>query len=517
MVPRFMKSQTFLKEIIFLFGLFALVLILSTACVPEKTPISPTNSPTIEIVTPTEMPPAPTEEGGQIQASPTPKETEPPGVTPRENIQYHITAQLDFIHKQVFVEETIRLPHPGQGQLMEIMLVVPPNAWLNVFSIQSIKVQGIPLGSDYSLEGVRLTIPLEQPWLPGEIQDLSIQYKLILPILNAREGYGPSPFGYTTLQTNLVDWYPMIPPYQEDEGWVAHNPWIFGEYLVYPVADFQVSLEILNGPDLVVAASAEAQQDGTQLIYTLEEGRNFVFSISPDYQVLEREVNGTKVYGYVFTPYLIPGQAAFNTTIEALSLYSELFGPYKQSSLSMVQADFNHGMEYEGLYFQSRGFFDTYNGSEQSYLVTIAAHETAHQWWYGQVANDQALEPWLDEALCTFSELLYYEKLYPDSVDWWWTTRVNYYKPSGVINRSIYDYSEYTDQYLAYRNATYLQGAKFLDALRKVMGDEIFFVFLREYAGEYKNQITTGEDFFSLLNSYLDLNSLVWLPSYFQE
>ena len=183
----------------------------------------------------------------------------------------------------------------------------------------------------------------------------------------------------------------------------------------------------------------------------------------------------------------------------------------------MVQADFNHGMEYEGLYFQSRGFFDTYNGSEQSYLVTIAAHETAHQWWYGQVANDQALEPWLDEALCTFSELIYYEKLYPDSVDWWWTTRVNYYEPSGVINRSIYDYSEYTDQYLAYRNATYLQGAKFLDDLRKVMGDETFFVFLREYAGQYKNQITTGEDFFSLLNSYLDLNSLVWLPSYFQE
>jgi len=49
------------------------------------------------------------------------------------------------------------------------------------------------------------------------------------------------------------------------------------------------------------------------------------------------------------------------------------------------------------------------------------------------------------------------------------------------------------------------------------MGDEIFFAFLREYAGEYKNQITTGEDFFALLNSYLDLNSLVWLPSYFQE
>ena len=174
-------------------------------------------------------------------------------------------------------------------------------------------------------------------------------------------------------------------------------------------------------------------------------------------------------------------------------------------------------MEYEGLYFQSRGFFDTYGGSEQSYLVTIAAHETAHQWWYGQVANDQALEPWLDEAFCTFSELIYYEKLYPESADWWWATRVNYYQPAGVINRSIYDFREFSDQYLAYRDATYLQGAKFLDDLRNAMGEENYLKFLREYAGTYKDQIVSGEDFFALLSSYLDLDSLPWLTEYFRE
>jgi aminopeptidase N len=189
-------------------------------------------------------------------------------------------------------------------------------------------------------------------------------------------------------------------------------------------------------------------------LYSLEQGRNFVFSISPDYQIFEQEVNGTTVYGYVFVPYPIPGKAAFNTTVEALTLFSEYFGPYNQSGLSMVQADFDHGMEYEGLYFQSKAFFNTYNGSEQSYLIMIAAHETAHQWWYGQVANDQALEPWLDESFCTFSELLCYENLYPDSVSWWWEKRVNYFQPHGVINRPIYAFG--TNQYLEYRNATYL-------------------------------------------------------------
>ena len=181
----------------------------------------------------------------------------------------------------------------------------------------------------------------------------------------------------------------------------------------------------------------------------------------------------------------------------------------------MVQADFNHGMEYEGMYFQSRGFFDTYGGSEQSYLIAIAAHETAHQWWYGKISNDQAFEPWLDEALCTFSELAYYEHLYPQSVDWWWGTRVNYYDPDGRIDRSIYDFQEYIDQYLSYRNATYLQGAKFMAALKNELGDEQLYDFLREYTTRYQDQIVTSEDFFVLLGEYIEVGSLEWLEEYF--
>ena len=272
----------------------------------------------------------------------------------------------------------------------------------------------------------------------------------------------------------------------------------------------------IENPALVVAASTIGDQTGDRIHYSIKEARNFVFSISPEYVVLEEELNGTIVYGYVFPPYLVPGRAAFDATLESLALYSDLFGDYSQSSFTMVQADFNHGMEYEGLYFQSKGFFDTYNGSVGSYLVTIAVHETAHQWWYGLVANDQGLEPWLDEALCTYSELLYFERLYPQAVDWWWATRVNYYTPEGVIDRSIYDYTEFTDQYLAYRNATYLQGAIFLNELRNLLGEEMMIEFLREYAEIYANKIAYQKDFFSLLEQYYEVESIDWLGDYFR-
>jgi aminopeptidase N len=96
----------------------------------------------------------------------------------------------------------------------------------------------------------------------------------------------------------------------------------------------------------------------------------------------------------------------------------------------VVEAGFADGMEYDGLYFLGREYFAAYDGTPQNYLTALAAHETAHQWWYGLVGNDQALEPWLDEALCTYSELLFYEAVYPDLVDWWWTFRVNRFQPS---------------------------------------------------------------------------------------
>jgi hypothetical protein len=459
---------------------------------------------------------SPTTIAAVVSETPTPESPTPTQQPQPERIHYSITADLDYEYQTVSVEELITIPHPGGGPLSELALVVPPNAWPGVFWLEEISWASGENIQGYALEGVRLSIPLVEPWQPGAARQLNIRYQLQLPVQNAREGYGPSPFGYTALQTNLVDWYPMVPPYQEGIGWVIHDPYLFGEYLVYPLADFQVDLSY-HTPTLVVAASSLPVQEGNLLHYNLERGRNFVFSISPDYQVLEGETLGIKVFGYIFPAYQYPGQAAFQATIEALELYSKLYGPYGQDSFSMVQADFNHGMEYQGLYFQSRGFFDTYTGSQDSYLISIAVHETAHQWWYAQVANDQALEPWLDEALCTFSELVYYDALYPAMVDWWWATRVNYYQPEGVIDRSIYGFREYTDQYLNYRNATYLQGAKFLARLRDSLGDEIFFAFLREYASRYQGEIVTGDDFFSLLGEFVDLDQLDWLGEYFGE
>jgi hypothetical protein len=53
-----------------------------------------------------------------------------------------------------------------------------------------------------------------------------------------------------------------------------------------------------------------------------------------------------------------------------------------------------------------------------------------------------------------------------------------------------------------------------MDKLRSSLGEDRFSAFIKEYAENYANQISTGEDFFSTLNAYIELDSLTWLPEY---
>ncbi|MBU1661000.1 MAG: hypothetical protein KKD28_05960, partial [Chloroflexi bacterium] len=476
------------------------------------------SSPTPIVATDTPVPPTETRiPSTPMVAQSTP--TLPPTLAPTLNTatlpppQYVISATLDYGWRVLTIEQDIVYPNTSSEFIPTLMLVVQPNWYPDVFHLTDLAWgDGQPV-QDYTLDGIRLQIPLAEALTPGKTLQLSLTYELTLPLLSALEGFGPNPFGYTSRQTNLTDWYPFVPPYIEGRGWLVHNPWFYGEHLVYPLADFEVEIRITDAPDgIVIAASALDEGDGDVHVYRMEGSRNFVWSASPEYRVFQEQVGEVSVLGYAFPYDVIPGEAAFTATVDALELYTQLFGPYPFESLSMVQADFDHGMEYQGLYFLSKAFYSTYEGSAASYLVTIAAHETSHQWWFGLVGSDQALEPWLDEALATYSERLFLENLYPEALDWWWNYRVSWYEPTGWVDTSIYD----AGGYLPYRNAVYLNGALFLEDLRALVGDEAFFAFLQDYASRNPDGPVTGDDFFAILREHSDADWSGLVAEYFR-
>jgi hypothetical protein len=61
-----------------------------------------------------------------------------------------------------------------------------------------------------------------------------------------------------------------------------------------------------------------------------------------------------------------------------------------------VLPDVRGGIEYPGAILL---------GTRQDRDAT-ASHEVAHEWFYGLVGDDQARDPWLDEAFATYAEAL---------------------------------------------------------------------------------------------------------------
>ncbi len=482
---------------------------------------SPTNfQQAVSTSTPSTTIPSSQATATQPLPSPSASSTEDPGVTPTspppQDTRYILTADFDYDRHQLIVEEVIQYTNRSPDTLVDLILMVEAAAYSGTFNLENVSWENGQAIWNYSLQGNQLHIPLPLPLAPNESLGLSLSYQLNLPSPIPSPTTRPVPFGYTARQTNLVDWYPFIPPYITGQGWRAHNPGYYGEHLVYETADFTVNLRLASGQqNLIIAASAPAQVDGEWYRYNYEDARNFAWSASPYYQVITSTVGTVTVLSYAFPVQEDANQAVLKTTSQALDLFSQLFAAYPHQTLSVVEADFLDGMEYDGLYFLSKGFYNLYQGTPAEYLITIAAHETAHQWWYGLVGNDQALEPWLDEALCTYSERLYYENFYPEALDWWWDYRINYYQPHGWIDTSIYNPHGEAEAFRSYRDAVYLNGAIFMEELRNLIDNQNFFSFLKDYAQGNRGKLSSADVFFSILNNHTQANIQPLLDKYF--
>ncbi len=467
---------------------------------PTWTPVPPTFTPP---PSDTPIPPSPTE---PVSGLPSDTPLAPsPTVVPAARTQYTITAYLDYAAHTVSVGETIVYPNLTGAVLGSLVLAVEPNLWRGGFVLDSLLVDG-QAAYGYTLTAGRLEIPLAALLPPNGTVVVSITYRLYLPYAGSVNIYG-----YNGLQVNLLDWYPFVVPYDPAQGWILHDPSNVGEHLVYDEADFDVTLQ-LNDKALTVAASAPAEWNGNGWHYRLT-GRMFTMSVSNAYQEATLNAGSVPVTCYFFGSDADAAYALLNQLVNAVVTYSSYFAPYPYQSLSVVEAAvYPDGMESDGLFFLGRKFYENYDRTVGNDLITIGVHETAHMWWFGLVGNDQAVEPWLDEAIATYMEHIFYEVNYPSYVNWWWGYRVNNYNPTGWVDNNIYN----AGAFRPYVNSVYLRGAQFLDALRIRIGDDAFFAFLRDYATQMSGRRATADDFFRILRQHTTVDFYDIEVEYFQ-
>jgi hypothetical protein len=424
---------------------------------------------------------------------------------------YSLTTTFDYDRHFITVDETLHYPNQTGESLGSLTMAIAANLWPNCFQLKNLTVDDRPV-TDFSLSGHRLDVPLPAPLASGSTVELNLRYSLFLPYTDQTHSLRARIFGYGELQTNLTNWYPFIVPFI-DGDWVLHEPWSHGEYLVYPLADFSVDLKFTNPDNApIVAASGAPQSNGEYTRYTLTEGRAFALSASRDFQVTSLQVGEIQVSSYFFPIYKRAGEGALIASKQAIEVFSRTFGTYPHKTLSIVVADFMDSMEYSALYFNSRSFYDQFDGTPQNYLTFVSVHETAHQWWFEGVANDQAIEPWLDESLATYSESIYYETLYPDLLPWWWSYRIDFFNPSGFIDIPVYQ-GQNDD---IYKNTVYFNGAHFLRDLREIIGDEAFYTFLSDYFHVNQGRIVSKAAFFRALDEHTQADYSDILRGYFR-
>lgn len=400
---------------------------------------------------------------------------------------------IDYATKSADIVQAIEFLNRETLALNSIVLDVQANQWEDGFQLSDLVVNGE--SADYDLNLNRLRVSLNDPLETGCRLEIGLKFRLqpaaIRDGLRSYRGF----FGFSKRQLNLGHFLPTVAARLE-EDWRIHDPIGIGEQVVYDVADWQATVSVENPPDaLALAAPGTVTALGpTKWDIELLHSRDFAISLGDGMNATELQLaNGVTVEVYTFADAQIYANGVkldgadhvLKETEKALPLFEKLFAPYDRERFVIVQGDFPDGMEFSGLVFVGGAWFTSFDGGPRNYLTLISVHEIAHQWWYARVGNDSALNPWLDEALATYSEYLFIEAYYPAFKNWWWSFRVAGFFPQGKVDSVVYEFATARE----YINAVYLRGVQMLHNLRVDIGDEAFFQLLRAYLAAGDGQI----------------------------
>ncbi len=307
----------------------------------------------------------------------------------------------------------------------------------------------------------------------GATAQVRVQYKATL-----RSTLGGSNWLFTKAN-GIVDAYRWIPWVSRDTPFTRPN---HGDPFVTPVSPF-VRIRIETDRKLVIASTADrvsVSANGLTQWFEARNVRDVTVTAAPDFRTRAVTVGSVRVRYY----YRSSANAAtiLDAAADAMRRYQSRLGAYPYSTFKVVQSAGGYGMESPGLIWIPYGV----GAANLRYLVS---HETAHQWFYGIVGNDQARQPYADEATADF--------LARDLTG----TRRPSRCSTGRLDRTIYEYSS-----ACYYEVVYIQGGNLLHEARRRMGSTPFWSALRKYVADHRDRIVGTRTLLKALDDGTSVN-----------
>lgn len=367
-------------------------------------------------------------------------------------------------------------------------------AWLN----------GVDLIPTYEGEDNDIMVAvLPQSLYPTERVNIKVEYSFTLPNCNHRFGYGEN-------TVNFGNFYPVVCAY--NDGWVTDGYSANGDPFCSEMSNYYANISADS--DLTLASTGVVNNstvDEGKTFYNIEAlcVRDFAFVLGKNFQTASCDYNGVTIT-YYYTSDASP-EKALDCAKDSIKTFSDLFYVYPYSTYNVVQADFCYGgMEYPNLSIISNEIenYDDY--------LNVIVHETAHQWWYNLVGNDQFNQPWLDEALTEFSTVLFYDynegyafkhKDMVSSAHENYVFFTNVYKNvlgeiDSTIDKPIDEFSTEPE----YSFVVYCKGMLMFDSLYNLVGKNNFIKSIKSYAQNNVYDIAYKEDLIGCFEDNCDTN-----------
>jgi hypothetical protein len=189
----------------------------------------------------------------------------------------------------------------------------------------------------------------------------------------------------------LGSFFPIL-AWDGRRGWATDPPTrVLAETSTSPTADFDLRITVPSGMHALVSGTPVGA--GRWHAHAVRDVAVFVGRLSPVTTIVDLGHPVTVIAG------ALRAQAAkgvLRLAVRALRHYVQTYGPYPWHTFALASnPDIpDEGIEYPTLVFVGPGDIER----------IVVDHETAHQWFYSLVGNDQARDPWLDEALATWAQ-----------------------------------------------------------------------------------------------------------------
>ena len=345
-----------------------------------------------------------------------------------------------------------------------------------------------------------LEINIGKQLKPGEKISIDMKYNVKIPNSEGRFGYGENTI-------NVTNWFP-IACVNDDRGWNLKGYETLGDPFYSDTSDFNVNILLPRKYKMGCTGNIiEEKSDENKTLYKIEANkvRDFAFVLSEKFDVETTSHKGIEINTYNLNEKL--SHEVTNIAKDSIRIFSEMFGEYPYDTYSVIASDFYiGGMEYPTLVMIDQSL---YNEKDKFILEYVIAHETAHQWWYSVIGNDEISEPWIDEALTEYSTVLYFEEKYGKSVG----EKLIKTMEMQTRNHESKDIFKPTTQYknsIDYSLNVYTKGALAFNQVRKEVGDKVFFETLKEYYKTYMYQNVNGAKFVEIWNSKgVDIDKII--------